>query len=193
MMIPDTDPRASAQARLLRESAPLLLRFLEGFNEGNRAVQAPSLPNHPIWILGHCAFTMARLAEVLGGPHPPASDFATGPRSGVPGPVDRFFIEDVAKDSTPSPDASRYPSLARGRAIFGSAVEAIATTVERMPPSKLDGTLDWGGTQHAVVSIINRVAIHNGIHAGQLTDLRRALGFALILPITPPSPQPARV
>ncbi len=179
-------------ARLVRESAPLLTRFLDGFHEENRATQKPNLPNHPIWTLGHCAFTMARLAQMLGGPEPSPRDFELGDWSaGAGGSVTRFFVEDIAKDSTPSSEAAHYPSLARGRAVIEAATETLALTIERMDPTQLAGTVDWGGTAHPIQSIIGRVAIHNGIHAGQLADLRRALGFARILPVTRrPEPPP---
>ncbi len=182
----------AAYARMIEESAPLLLRFLAGFDEGNRAVQTPSLPNHPIWTLGHCAFTMVRFAELAGSPPPASSDFELGhwDASRVQGTTDCFFIEDIAKDSTPSPDSNRYPSLARGVEVFEFAARTLATTLASATPAKLSELVPWGGSQQPISSLAIRVAVHNGIHAGQLTDLRRALGFPRILPANSPKQQP---
>ena len=69
-------PSPATLALMIRGSAPLLLRFMRGFDESNRTLQRPGMPNHPIWILGHSAFTMARFGHLAGGPVPNEKDFA---------------------------------------------------------------------------------------------------------------------
>ncbi|MSR29167.1 MAG: DinB family protein [Phycisphaerales bacterium] len=185
----DTTPTdRSIYARMIVESAPLLLRFLAGFDDGTRAAQVASLPNHPIWTLGHCAFTMARFAQLIGAPAPRASDFQPGCWSASSNLIEPqwFFIEEIAKDSTPSPHANHYPTLARGRESFQNATADLAATLSQTTTERLAGTIDWGGNQQEIASLVIRIAVHNGMHAGQLADLRRALGFARILPINPP-------
>ena len=186
--MPQDAVTVSGFARMIRESSPLLLRFLAGFDESNRARQAPSLPNHAIWILGHCAFTMARLAELIGGPAPREADFEAGEWTEARGgrAMTRFLIEEIAKDSVPSGDASRYPSLARGVEIFEHAAADLAATVDSATAERLSETVPWIGTPQPLASLVIRIAVHNGMHAGQLTDLRRALGLARVLPMNPP-------
>lgn len=182
-----TDPSSPATlARMIRQSVPLLTRFLRGFDEGNRTSQRPGLPNHPAWILGHCAFTMAKLASLAGGPTPPERDFAPGnfPSSDrLPGTTpDRCFIEDIAKDSHPIDDSRRYPSLARATEIFERAASDLANFIESLPPAQLERLIDWNGSPQRIDDMAMRLSFHNGMHAGQLTDLRRALKFDRVLP-----------
>ena len=46
-------------------SSVLFKRFLPGFDESNRTRQAPGLPNHLAWTLGHLAMVLNRIAEKL--------------------------------------------------------------------------------------------------------------------------------
>lgn len=176
-------PCPTTLANAIRASAPLLLRFLAGFDESNRTAQTAGCPNHPVWILGHCAFTLARLAHLIGGPAAAASDFDEAHDSGsTPRNPTRFQVSDVEKDSTPSSDAARYPTLARSSAIFSDAVEALARTIESQSSARLVESIDWNENAIRIDTLIVRVCFHNGMHAGQLTDLRRELGFARVLP-----------
>ncbi len=174
----NSDPTPRALAMMIRESAPLLLRFLRGFDETNRTIQLDGLPNHPTWILGHCAFSMARLTQFIGGAVPSEDDFSV---TLEPKPT-RYFIESIAKNSKPVDDPDRYPTLARGREIFENAIEKLACTLERTHAERLSSTIDWNGEQRRIDAMAMRICFHNGMHAGQLTDLRRALKFDRVLP-----------
>jgi len=176
-------PSPHTLAQMIRASAPLLLRFLRDFDESNRALQLPGLPNHPIWILGHTAFTMARFGHLVGGPAPNEKDFA--PEDGSDGARDssiRFRINDVMKDSQPVDDPNFYPSLARGQEIFARAAEGLACVLESLPAERLTQSILWNGDPQPIDAMAIRLCFHNGMHAGQLTDLRRASGFAHVLP-----------
>ena len=51
----------------------LFERFLVGFDEANRTKQAPAMPNHAAWTLGHLALTAHRCVDrVLGRDEPGA-------------------------------------------------------------------------------------------------------------------------
>lgn len=170
-------------ARLVEVNVPLFERFLEGFDEENRASQTPGCPNHLIWTLGHLALTMHRLADRLRGSDepcpPPESDFYTGDGSG--GQRDRYDTESVRFGSTPSPDADRYPTLARGRQIFRDACARLRQEVLLADEAKLSRISKWGASQEAVGDLVMRVVLHNATHAGQLTDLRRGLGLRPVI------------
>jgi hypothetical protein len=45
----------------------------------------------------------------------------------------------------------------------------------------LDQAVSWHGGEITLRSLVIRVAFHNGAHAGQLTDLRRALGLERVI------------
>ena len=159
-------------ARVVRQSVPLTTRFLAGF-ERRATEQAPSLPNHASWTLGHCALTMGRLAEKLDGQGLSASDFAEGEL----GDAERFGAESVAYGSSPSDDPGAYPGLERATAIFEAAAERLARAVEGASPGALRAESPWGHHSIPLGDLVVRVSFHNGMHAGQLTDLRRALAL----------------
>ncbi len=176
----------STLALMIRGSAPLLLRFLRGFDESNRAMQRPGMPNHPIWILGHTAYTMARFGHLIGGPAMNEKDFA--PEDGSDGAQSssvRFRADDVMKDSMPLSDPNFYPSLARGQEIFSRAIEELACVLESLPAQRLQETVLWNGDPLRIDALAIRLCFHNGLHAGQLTDLRRGAGFNRVLPTSP--------
>ena len=161
----------------MRTSGPLLTRFLDGFDDENRTTQAAGLPNHAAWTLGHCALTMHRLAEALDGKALPEQDFVQGDRRD--GDHRRYDTESICFGSVPMVDPGRYPGLERGRQIFEAAVERLACAVEAS--QSLDEPLQWHGQAIKAGRLVARVAFHNGCHGGQLTDLRRALGFPPVI------------
>jgi len=167
--------RQRTLASIVRASAPLLTRYMAGFDETTRVAQAPGLPNHLAWILGHCALTMHRCAEKFDGAPLPSSDFVTG--DGGAGDADRFDTESVCFQSTPLPDESLYPTLDRARAIFEAGAERLASTLERATDEQIDASYSWYSSTDDVNELVARMVAHNGTHAGQLTDLRRALGM----------------
>jgi len=158
----------------------LSTRFFVGFDESNRTRQAPHLPNHITWVLGHCAFTMHRVAQQLDGKPHPERDFVTERRgSGAGG----FEQETVAFDSEPADEPEHYPSLARAREIFEDACDRLAAAVRSADAATLQREVPWGSgnTQIPLWALVQRVTFHNGVHTGQLTDLRRALGLERVI------------
>lgn len=160
---------------LVRYSGPVLTRFVAGFTDASRTRQAPGLPNHAAWILGHTAYTMHRLADQFGEEGLPPSDF-TDDEAGA----DRFNRASVRLDSIPQDDPAAYPSLDRCMAIFEAAVQRLARTVEQAPLEMFDTSVAWGGTERTLDELVMRVSLHNATHAGQLCDLRRALGMGRV-------------
>ena len=48
-------------------SRTLVARYFPGFTDSNHTKQAPGLPNHFAWQMGHLALTMYRIAEKFDG------------------------------------------------------------------------------------------------------------------------------
>ncbi|MFO0835959.1 MAG: DinB family protein [Phycisphaerales bacterium] len=147
--------------------------FFTGFDDSNRTSQAPGLPNHFAWTIGHLAFVMHRAAERFDGAPLPDSDFVPATR----GDASRFGIEGVAKDSVPTADASAYPSDARSREIFAQAATRLITAVRTLSDDKLNTTTKWGPREMTLAALASRMSFHNGFHAGQMASLRKALGM----------------
>lgn len=171
--------KARALGAAMRSSGPLVTRFLAGFDESNRTRQAPGLPNHAVWTMGHLALTMHRLAEKLGAGPLPDGAFLTG--DGRQSDSRRFDTESVGFGSRPADEPAIYPSLARGREIFEEALERAAKAIGALSDVELAKLHAWGKGEMAAEDLATRILFHNGIHAGQLTDLRRAIGLAPII------------
>ena len=164
-------------ALAIESTEGLLLRFLDDVPDDMRVAQAAGLPNHFIWTLGHCAMTMHKLASKIDGGALPEDDFSDGAGSDPA----RFDAQAVCKGSSPAADAGHYPSMERGRAIYSNACRRLASTVRAIDPGELNSTRDWNGTSIPVIDLVLRVCFHNGVHAGQVLDLRRALGMPRII------------
>ena len=165
---------SDALALSIEATEGLLLRFVADIENEERARQYPGLPNHVIWVLGHCAMTMNRLAAMLDGGTLPDSDFVQG--DGTRGDAHRFDTESVRFDSSPVPEADLYPTMERGREIYTAACHRLADVVRTLDPAALDDTIEWHGTPVRTADLVLRVGFHNGAHAGQVLDLRRNLG-----------------
>lgn len=177
--------RSETLARALDLSGPLLTRYLAGFDDSNRTRQAPALPNHAAWTMGHCAIAMHRLINRIGNTDEfPEADFVVTDvlDSAHPGEESgRFSTASVVFGSSPIDQPSLYPRLERSVVIFDNARTALSAFVRGLTDEQLDAQVEWHAGRMACADLVSRITIHNGAHAGQLTDLRRALGFAPII------------
>ncbi|MCA9272891.1 MAG: DinB family protein [Phycisphaerales bacterium] len=167
--------RAAALADAMRATKPFVTRFLAGFDDSNRTKQMPTLPNHAVWCMGHLALTMNRFAMRFDGKPLPESDYVTG--DGGAGNANQFDTESVCVGSKPVDDPSKYPTLERGRRVFEDAIDRIGDALESMSEAQLGEEQPWGKGQFKVSDLAARIMFHNGMHAGQLADLRRAMGL----------------
>ncbi|MDX9910386.1 MAG: DinB family protein [Phycisphaerales bacterium] len=174
--------RAHMLADALASTRPLFDRFLDGFDEHNRTRQAPGMPNHAVWNLGHCALTMWRVRTVIGGVDVLPSGYLIRGAGAGAGP-DRFDTETISFGSLPADDPGRYPTLARARVIFASAHDALVRAVRELDDASVERTIPYGMNRVPVPvrDMVMRMIFHNGTHAGQLTDLRRALGMPSVI------------
>ena len=172
---------ASAQeylARGVESTKELVERYLKGFTDQNRAAQAASLPNHVAWSLGHLAHTMHRVAGFFDGGPLPADALLEGKTTGD---ARAFGTEGVCFGSTPSADASTYPGLARCVETFEGGCDRLARALRAATDADLERTVPWGAGQQTLAMLAFRMVFHNGMHAGQIADLRRALKMGSIM------------
>lgn len=155
----------------------LSARFLPGFTNANRTAQAKHLPNHVMWTLGHVSYFLHVTASRVDGKPVPAKDF--GPDTGRR--ASRYSVTSIGFDSKPVDDPKRYPSLARGVAIFGAACDRLAAAAKKADSAKLARKVDWLGMKVPLAQVIARSVFHVGVHTGQLLDLRRSLGLERVL------------
>jgi hypothetical protein len=170
--------RQSVLAEAIEQSRSLVLRFIAGFDDSNHTRQAAHLPNHFAWCMGHLAFTMHRVGLALdGGPIPEADFIEKAPR----GDAQRFATETIGFRSTPVDDKAIYPTHARCIEIFSSAIDRLAHAAGSADDATLDRTIPWGVGESQLAALVPRMVYHNGVHVGQLIDLRRALGMKNVL------------
>ena len=179
----DLEKPAMGQAAILgqvvRCSEQFMLRLMVGFDEQSALEQRPGLPNHPIWTLGHCAFTMTRVAASFDGTDLPADDFTESDSD--QGERVRFEIRSICRGSLPTSDSHMYPCLMRSQSIFASACQRLANTVSHLKDDELEAELQWHDGPISVVNLIARVCFHNGAHSGQILDLRRVLDMPRVI------------
>ncbi len=156
---------ASELADAVESTGDLLIRFLEGFNDTNAAAQAPNLPNHAAWTLGHLALTMHRAAERIAG--------ETFPLQWDPEPY--------AFGSTPTADRDDYPPLAEMVQRYRRSLKLAAGAARKTGEAGLKKEVAWGRTTTTTRDLLLRMVWHNGVHCGQLIDLRRALGLGTVI------------
>jgi len=153
-------------------------RYLVGFEEADRVRTAPGLPNHAAWCMGHCALVMHRIAEKLGGDGLPEADFLVGASRGD---AERYGTESVAFGSSPLSEGAAFPTLERCRVIFSNGAEHLAGAIRSLTDARLEANVQFFPRYEAPAwHIVARMAFHNGFHAGQVADLRRALGMKSI-------------
>ncbi len=167
-------------AELVLNNKMLLTRFLKGFSDANHTKQAANVPNHVAWNLGHLALTMHRVSEKLDAQPLPASDFF--PQGTTKGDSQRFGPESVGYGSLPTDDPSSYPSYDRCVQIFYAACERLAAAARAASDQQLASETQWGpsGMTTPTYLLVARMSFHNGLHCGQITDLRRALSLGSI-------------
>lgn len=155
---------------------PLVARYLAGFDDSNCTRQAATLPNHAAWSLGHLALTMHRVGGMIDAHQPPAADFSN--TAGEAGrAAGKFYTESVAFGSRPGEEADAYPTLVRSREIFDAACDRLAAAARSASDAKLQESVPWGQSTTPLWTLCLRMNFHNGMHTGQLADLRRAFGF----------------
>lgn len=182
--MPHPNPAIEQIARALEDQPALLARFLPGFDDASRVAQAPHLPNHVIRTLGHLALYLHRAAERVQGLDPgplPETDFIS--RDGRAGDPRRFDTESVCFGSTPVPEPSIYPTLARGEHILAAAAARIAAAVRDTGDELFRREVVWGAARvpTTAAGLAMRMIHHVGQHSGQIADLRRALGMPRVI------------
>ena len=158
-------PVSNALADGIVHSAELLRRYLPGFDDSNATRQAPNLPNHATWCMGHLAVTMHRIAERIS-----QKDL----------PLD-WDPEPFAFGSKPAADRVAYPTWSEINKRFDAAVRTLADVVRGLSEADLTRTIPWGAGTITVRDAAMRMVFHNGTHTGQIVDLRRALGMERVI------------
>ncbi len=142
------------------------IRLLEVLPEDQYLHQPIPEANHALWIVGHLAY---------------ADDLFLGSFDVRPHKLpEKWHTEFFGEGSTPKPDASAYPSVAEVTERFTALRVEIIGWFEGMSAEKLASPLpdDWLEVGPTFMNLMGALACHESLHAGQLTLVRKSLGFA---------------
>ncbi len=146
-------------------SRDVLTSLLEDIPQDKLTHQPAPDANHALWIMGHLAITDAFFLSRIAGQEDQRFEAWK----------DMFFM-----GSTPTPDVFDYPPHAEIRDFLitcrGQLVvwfKALHVVQLKVP---LPDDLKRFGPTHA--GLMTSLAVHEGLHAGQLTLIRRSLGIS---------------
>lgn len=121
--------------------------------------------NHPLWIMGHLAFIEGAISQVMFGESNPAG--AWEPLFGM--------------GSTPTDNAADYPSYDEVLKTYRDLREKNVAKLEEVGEDGLDAAPKavppgFENEMRTIGQTYLTIAMHQMLHAGQLTDVRRAAG-----------------
>ncbi len=123
--------------------------------------------NHTAWLLGHLAY---------------ADDGFYTKLSGNDSVIPENFEVLFGMGTTPSDDACLYPSKAELLEVLEKSHAALTDWFKSLPEEKLAEPLPEGmemfGANHATLAAT--MAWHEGVHNGQLIEVRRSLGMSRV-------------
>jgi hypothetical protein len=130
--------------------------------------QVAPTDNHVLWTLGHLAGTDAWMASVCGAP---------------PIELPETFAKATGMGSKPTPHPSDYPPLTEAQRMMADARARIVRWFEAATDAQLATPLHekTNGFAHDPIDFLQKLAWHEGWHAGQLASLRKSLGLPSIM------------
>lgn len=140
------------------------LGFLEEIPEDKLLLRPVPGGNHAMWIAGHLAWTEDGVVTML---RSTASTLSKG------------WKELFAMQTTPLDDRKAYPSLSEVKDQLAAQRERLVALFRSLSDEQLQAPLpaDMAGFAPNFCALMSSLAWHEGMHGGQLTVIRKALGF----------------
>jgi len=138
--------------------------LLEDIPEDQWLYQPVPGGNHATWVIGHIAFNDDNFLVGLGGGD---------------AQVPALWKDVFGAGSTVTNDATAYPSRSELLSQFESRRNDLLSFFKNLPPDRLTADVPepWQVFGKTPAHVMNSLAWHEGLHAGQLTVIRRALGL----------------
>ncbi len=144
-------------------------RFIADIPDDKLCAQFPGLPNHAAWQIGHLTAVRGAVSNMLGKPAPLPEDWSA-----------RY-----GRNSTPNPDPAVNPPRELLLSLLEKTQSHLTTVLRETDPASLDAPHDrpqmlplFPTKKHLFFHILTT---HDGLHLGQLSDLRRTMGLPRIL------------
>ena len=146
----------------LRDSMLLLKRFCEDLKPDEYLHRPTEKANCTAWVIGHLALSDRSVLERLGVKDLPE----------LPEGFQKRFSRDAG-----CPEAAEFGDVAQVMAVFEQHRNALIATVQRAPHEMLDKPTEKPHPMFATLGeLVNFMALHTSMHAGQITTIRRSLG-----------------
>ncbi len=146
----------------LRDSMLLLKRFTDDLKPGEYLHRPTEKSNCAAWLIGHLALTDRGVLERLGAKDLPA----------LPEGFQTRFSQEAG-----CPDATEFGDVARLMSVFEQHRNALIAAVQRAPLEQLDKPMEKPHPMFGTLGeLVNFMALHTSMHAGQVTIIRRSLG-----------------
>jgi len=147
----------------------ILNKLVADIPQEKMCVQFPSLPNHPAWQIGHLTQVRAFASAML------------GKSANLPAEWPTKF----GRNSTPVADPASYPSKESLLALFQLTHDHLIQIIRTIEVAALDVPHDierliplFPTRRHL---LFNMLTTHDGMHFGQISDFRRALGLPRVI------------
>ena len=141
------------------------LGLLEGIPQDKLTHQPCEGANHALWIVGHLGYTDLMFLTRVG-------------KKSIETPEN--WTEFFGMGSVPLPDASAYPPLGKLKEALADNRETLLGWFGSMSAEELAKPLsdDFKSFASNHGMLMTSLAFHEGLHAGQLTVVRKSLGIA---------------
>ena len=142
----------------------MLCGMLSDVPEEKLCHQPPGIANHPIWQAGHLALVRTHLAREVG----------------KSASIDEAWIPLFGRGSSPSVDASKYPSRAEVLNALRTTQAALVEGVRTTDPAKFDrphGIQLLANIFPTLGALVTGSIFHDGLHIGQLSAWRRMMNL----------------
>lgn len=140
-------------------------QLLEDIPEDQFLHQPVEGGNHALWVMGHLAVSDEFLAGLY-----------DGGAARLPETYDKLF----GMGSKPTNDAAAYPPVAEVRQHLAATRRRVLAAVQAANDATLNSPLpdDIEGFASDRLAALFNIAWHEGLHAGQITTVRKSLGIA---------------
>ncbi len=140
------------------------LALLEGISEDQRAHAPCSSANPSAWILGHLCWTDDHFSSTLGQ---------------QPSQIPDDWAATFGMKSTPSTTPDAYPTLKELSEVLGTTRTKLIDWINSLSTEQLAAPLpdNLSGFASNYANLVSTIAWHEGMHAGQLTVVRKSLGL----------------
>ena len=149
----------------LESSSGWALSLIRDMKDSPLTQPTPRGGNHPLWVLGHITFSESTLLD----------SFILGKSNRFPEWEGVFSM-----GSTPSTDASQYPSYDELMGKFEEMRSATLAHLDTLSDADLEkpsqAPEEFGPGFGTVAGCFAAMSTHVGFHAGQVADARRAAG-----------------